>query len=151
VRTAYSAILDRVALAAPHARVDGVMVERYLTGGRETIVGMTLDPSFGPLVMFGLGGIHVEVLRDVAFRVDPISDIDAQEMIRSLRGFRLLEGFRGERPADLAALGDAIQRISQLVGTHHRITELEINPLTVFERGAIAVDARIRVAATRIG
>jgi acyl-CoA synthetase (NDP forming) len=112
---------------------------------------MTLDPSFGPLVMFGLGGIHVEVLRDVAFRVEPISDIDAQEMIRSLRGFRLLEGFRGERPADLAALGDAIQRISQLVGTHHRITELEINPLTVFERGAIAVDARIRVAATRIG
>lgn len=151
VRTACSAILDRVALAAPHARVDGVMVERYLEGGRETIVGMTLDPSFGPLVMFGLGGIHVEVLRDVAFRVEPLSDIDTDEMIRSIRGFRLLEGYRGEPPADLAALADVIQRISQLVGTHHRIAELEINPLTVFEQGAIAVDARIRVAVTRIG
>jgi acetyl coenzyme A synthetase (ADP forming)-like protein len=151
VRTACSAILDRVALAAPHARVDGVMVERYLEGGRETIVGMTLDPSFGPLVMFGLGGIHVEVLRDVAFRVEPLSDIDTDEMIRSIRGFRLLEGYRGEPPADLAALADVIQRISQLVGTHHRIAELEINPLNVFEQGAIAVDARIRVAVTRIG
>jgi acetyltransferase len=124
------------------------MVERYLEGGRETIVGMTLDPNFGPLVMFGLGGIHVEVLRDVAFRVEPVSDVDADEMIRSIRGFRLLEGYRGEPPSDLDALADVIQRISKLVGTHHRIVELEINPLTVFEHGAIAVDARVRVAPT---
>jgi acetyltransferase len=146
VREACAAILDRVPLAAPDARVDGVMVERHLEGGRETIVGMTLDPSFGPLIMFGLGGIHVEVLRDVAFRVEPVSDVDTYEMIRSIRGFRLLEGFRGEPPADLVALADVIQRISQLVGTHPRITELEINPFTVFEHGAVAVDARIRVA-----
>lgn len=148
VREACAAILDRVPLAAPDARVDGVIVERYLEGGRETIVGMTLDPSFGPLVMFGLGGIHVEVLRDVAFRVEPLSDIDADEMIRSIRGFRLLEGYRGEPPADLAALAEVVQRISQLVGTHHRIAELEINPLTIFEHGAVAVDARIRIATT---
>ncbi len=146
VRTAHTALLNHVRAAAPDARVDGVMVERHLEGGRETIVGMTLDPGFGPLIMFGLGGIHVEVLRDVVFRVEPVSDIDAHEMIRSIRGFRLLEGVRGEPPADLAAIAEVIERVSQLVGEHHRITELEINPLTVFERGAVAVDARIRIA-----
>jgi acetyl coenzyme A synthetase (ADP forming)-like protein len=147
VRDAAARILEEVPVRAPGAAIEGVLVESYVAGGRETIVGMTLDPSFGPLIMFGLGGIYVEALHDVAFRIEPISDIDARELIRSIRGYRLLEGVRGEPPADLGAIAEIIQRISQLVGTHHTITELELNPLTVFEHGAIALDARIRVAA----
>ena len=146
VRAAYDALIARVLAAQPDAHVDGVTVERYVRGGRETIIGMTQDSSFGPVLMFGLGGIYVEAVRDVTFRVQPVSDIDAHEMVRSIRGVRLLEGVRGEPPADMAAIEEAIQRVSQLVGTHAEILELDINPFVVFERGGVAVDARMRVA-----
>jgi acetate---CoA ligase (ADP-forming) len=146
VRAAYADMMDRIAREAPAARVDGVQVQRFVTGGRETIVGMSADPSFGSILMFGLGGIHVEALRDVAFRVHPVSDVDAGEMIREIGGFRLLEGLRGEPPADLAAIAEAIERVSQLVGRHEAIAELDVNPLLALPRGCLAVDARIRVA-----
>jgi acetate---CoA ligase (ADP-forming) len=146
VRAAYVDMMDRIAREAPAARVDGVQVQRFVTGGRETIVGMSADPSFGSVLMFGLGGIHVEALRDVAFRVHPVSDVDAAEMIREIGGFRLLEGWRGEPPVDLAALAEAIERVSQLVGRHEAIAELDVNPLLALPRGCLAVDARIRVA-----
>jgi acetyl coenzyme A synthetase (ADP forming)-like protein len=146
VRNAFNVMVTRVREQAPDAQVDGVIVEQFVKGGRETIIGMSQDPSFGPVLMFGLGGIYVEALKDVAFRVQPVSDIDAHEMVRSIRGVKLLEGMRGEAPSDMGAIEDAIQRVSQLVGDNPAITELDINPFVVLERGGIALDARIRIA-----
>jgi acetate---CoA ligase (ADP-forming) len=145
VRRAYDTMMQKVRAAHPDARIDGVVMERFVKGGRETIIGVSHDPSFGPVVMFGLGGIYVEALKDVTFRVQPVSDIDAHEMVRSIRGFKLLQGMRGEAASDLAALEDVIQRVSQLVGDHPGIIEMDINPFVVFESGGVAVDARIRV------
>ena len=146
VERAFDAMLQRVAAKQPDAEIHGVVLEQYVRGGRETIIGMSQDPSFGPVLMFGLGGIYVEALRDVAFRIHPVSDLDAREMIHDIRGIKLLEGVRGEPPADMAAIEQAIQRVSQLVGDYPEIAEFDINPLVVFEQGAIAVDARIRIA-----
>ncbi|NJD10239.1 MAG: CoA-binding protein [Gemmatimonadetes bacterium] len=147
VERAWDGMMARVQARVPGAVIEGVLVEQYVRGGRETIIGMSQDPSFGPVLMFGLGGIYVEALKDVAFRVQPVSDIDAHEMVRAIRGIKLLEGVRGEPPADLAAVAEAIQRISQLVGDYPEIAELDINPFVVFEKGGVAVDARIRIAA----
>jgi acetyltransferase len=147
VRTAFNVMITRVRERAPDAHIDGVIVEQFVTGGRETIIGASQDPSFGPVLMFGLGGIYVEALKDVVFRVQPVSDIDAHEMVRSIRGIRLLEGMRGEPASDMGAIEDAIQRISQLVGDNSAIAEMDINPFLVLESGGIAVDARIRIAA----
>jgi acyl-CoA synthetase (NDP forming) len=146
VRGAYYEIMDRVAVSGvERSRVEGVLVQEMVTGGRETIIGTAFDPSFGPLIMFGLGGIYVEALGDVVFRVNPVTDIDAAEMIRQVKGYKLLEGVRGEKGVDVASLEEAIQRISQLVGDFPQITELDINPLVVFEPGRrpMAVDARV--------
>jgi acetate---CoA ligase (ADP-forming) len=145
VHAAFDALVRRVRAHLPSAHIDGVTIERFLTGGRETIIGASQDPSFGSVIMFGLGGIHVEALRDVTFRIQPVSDIDADEMIRSIRGVTLLEGVRGEAPADLAALRETIQRVSQLVGDHPQLEEMDINPFIIFESGGLVVDARIRV------
>jgi len=127
------------------ATIEGVLVQRMAPAGRETIVGMTRMPRAGPLVMFGLGGVYVEVLRDVVLRLGPLRDTDAHEMIREVKTYRLLEGVRGEPARDLKALVDALLRVSQLSQRHPRITELDINPLLALERGAIAVDARVQV------
>ena len=145
VRAAHDAMLARVRTRQPDARIDGVLVERFVRGGRETIIGVSQDPSFGPVIMFGLGGIYVEALKDVAFRVQPVSDVDAHEMVREIRGIRLLEGMRGEAPADIAAIEETIQRVSQLVGEHPEIIEMDINPFVVLEEGGVVVDARIRI------
>jgi acetate---CoA ligase (ADP-forming) len=145
VARAYDTMLERIRRAQPEARIEGVLVQRFVTGGRETIIGVTQDPSFGPLLMFGLGGVYVEALKDVVFRVQPVSDVDAMEMIRTIRGYRLLGGMRGEAASDLDALAEMIQRVSQLVGEHERIVELDINPFVVLEQGGVAVDARIRI------
>jgi acyl-CoA synthetase (NDP forming) len=125
--------------------VEGVLVQKMVGGGKETIIGMHSDPAFGPLLMFGLGGIYVEALRDVVFRVQPVSDVDAQEMIQCIRGIRLLQGIRGEPPSDVGAIAEVIQRVSQLVGEHPAIRELDINPWVAFPDGGIAVDGRISV------
>lgn len=125
--------------------VEGVLVQKMVSGGRETIVGMHSDPQFGPLLMFGLGGIYVEALGDVVFRVAPVSDVDAHEMVRSVRGAALLAGVRGEAPADLAAVEEVIQRIGQLVDDHDAIRELDVNPWLAFAEGGVAVDGRISV------
>ncbi len=145
VRTAVRSIgrsLDEAGLAGDQR---GWLVERYVAGGKETIVGMSLDPAFGPVLMFGLGGIYVEALADVAFRIQPVTADDARDMIGSLRGRRLLEGVRGEPAADTAALVEVVQRVSQLVGDHHAIAELDINPLLALPQGACAVDGRVRL------
>jgi len=146
VRAAFDRIIERVRAARPAAEVEGVMVEQYVRGGRETIIGLSTDPSFGAVLMFGLGGIYVEALRDVVFRVQPLTDIDAHEMTHQIRGAKLLGGIRGEPPVDREAIADVIQRVSWLVGNHPDIEELDINPFVVFESGGTAVDARIRIA-----
>jgi acetyltransferase len=127
------------------AEVEGVLVQKMVTGGKETIVGMTSDPQFGPVLMFGLGGIYVEALGDVVFRLHPVSDLDAEEMVRSIRGYPLLQGVRGEAHSDTAAVEEVIQRVSQLVGDHDDIQELDVNPWLAFAQGGMAVDGRIQL------
>ncbi len=146
VRESYARIREAAREGAPEAHIEGVLVEEYRRGGRETIIGMATDPRFGPVIMFGLGGIYTEALRDVAFRVYPVPEVDAREMISSIRGRKLLEEGRGGFTADLDALAEVIQRVSQLVGDHHRIAELDINPFLALQDGGVAVDARIRLA-----
>jgi acetyltransferase len=120
-----------------------------VVGGKEVILGMTRDPQFGPLLMFGLGGIYVEVLKDVAFRVAPIGPDEAEAMIREIRSFPLLRGVRGEKTSDLAAIVDALCRLSQLCVDFPEILELDVNPLLVKPEGegAVAIDARLALAA----
>jgi acetyltransferase len=119
-----------------------------VSGGRELIVGMTRDPSVGALLMFGLGGTLVEVLHDVVFRLAPISRLDAADMIRGIRSFRLLEGVRGAPPANLSALEDVLLRVSRLVTDFPEIVELDVNPVLAFADRAIAVDARVMLNST---
>ena len=123
----------------------GVLVEKMLPVGREIILGMSRHPQSGPLLMFGLGGIYTEALRDVAFRLAPIREDVAGDMIGSIRAYKLLDGVRGEPAADKAAIADCLLRLSQLVTDHPRIKELDINPLLVYPRGqgAMVADARI--------
>ena len=129
----------------------GFLVQEYLRGGREVIVGMTHDPKFGPLVMFGLGGIYVETFKDVVFRVPPITDLEAREMIRQIRGSRLLEGVRGEPAVDLEKLAEILERFSQLVEDFPQLAEMDINPLMAFPEAENfrAVDIRVRLAESR--
>jgi acyl-CoA synthetase (NDP forming) len=126
----------------------GFLVQEYVRGGREVIVGMTHDPKFGPLVMFGLGGIYVETFNDVVFRVPPITDLEAREMVRQIRGYRLLEGVRGEPAVDVAGLAEILERFSQLVEDLPQLAEMDINPLMVFPQAKDfrAVDIRVRLA-----
>jgi acetyltransferase len=114
-----------------------------VSGGRETIVGMSRDPAFGPLVMFGLGGVYVEALKDVVFRVAPLSPLDAGDMLRGIRGVAVLDGIRGAAPVAFPALADVLLRVSQLALDHPEIREVDINPLLAFPEGVCAVDARI--------
>jgi acetyltransferase len=129
----------------------GFLIQEYVRGGREVIVGMTHDPKYGPLVMFGLGGIYVETMTDVVFRVPPLTDLEAQEMIRQIRGYNLLRGVRGESPVDLDALAEVLQRFSLLAEDLPEIAEIEINPLLAFPQAADfrAVDARVRLGGER--
>ncbi|HJS42511.1 MAG TPA: acetate--CoA ligase family protein [Gemmatimonadales bacterium] len=146
VAAAGAEMLDAVARALPDGQVRGLLVQRMIIGGRETIVGISRDPAFGPLLMFGLGGIYVEALKDVVFRVAPIQPLDAHDMVRSIRGVALLDGVRGAPPVNFAALTDVLLRVSQLAIDHPEITELDVNPLLAFPDGVKAVDARVLVA-----
>jgi acyl-CoA synthetase (NDP forming) len=123
----------------------GVIVQEMVPGGVEVVVGATLDRIFGPLVLYGSGGILVELLNDVAFRIHPLTDIDAQDMINEVKGTALLRGYRGSSAADETALVDLILRVSALLEICPQIHEMDANPVKVLERGAIVVDARVRV------
>jgi acetyl coenzyme A synthetase (ADP forming)-like protein len=151
-------LADVDAVAAAAARIEerlaragvaheGWLVQRMAAEGHEVIFGVSTDPRFGPLLMFGLGGKYVEVLKDVRFGVTPLSAVEAGEMVRGIRGFALLEGIRGERPADLAVLEETLLRIAQLVTRHPRIKELDVNPFIAAPEpsGCRALDVRIRV------
>ncbi|MCG3135342.1 MAG: Protein lysine acetyltransferase Pat [Planctomycetes bacterium] len=150
---AFDALLHRARAAKPDAVIEGVVVQRMARGGHEMIVGMTTDPSFGPLLMAGFGGIHVEVLRDVAFRVHPVTDRDAAEMVQSLRGSPLLAGVRGAAPACTEAYVEALLRVDRLVHDFVGIRELDVNPFLVAETAAecMGLDARIRIDPSAFG
>lgn len=146
VAEAYEGILAAVRNAAPEARLQGVSVQPMARQGTEVIVGLTHDPQFGPVLMFGLGGIFVEVLKDVAFRIVPLTPRDARQMIRDIKGFPVLEGFRGQEPADLEALEKILLGVSQFAEAHPEVRELDLNPVFAYSDGAVAVDARVILA-----
>jgi acetyltransferase len=145
VRDAFDLMVYRAQKYQPNAQIWGCLVQEQVRGGKEVITGVNRDPQFGPLVMFGLGGIYVEVLKDVSFRIAPFDRTEAAAMIREIRSFGLLRGVRGEPPADLDATAEALLRLSQLVTDFPEVVEMDINPLMVFEkgRGVMGVDMRL--------
>jgi acetyltransferase len=153
VALAFGQIVANARRFMPQAQIHGVLVQAMVTGAREVILGLSRDPHFGPLLMFGLGGIYVEVLKDVAFRIAPIGPDDAREMIGEIRTAGLLKGARGEPPADVDAIVDGLLRLSQLVTDFPEIHELDINPLMVRPagQGAVAIDARIGLGPLEVG
>ncbi len=140
-------------VTAVAADAQGALVQEMIPGGQEVLVGMTEDPNFGPLIGFGLGGVFVEVLRDVAFRLTPLTDVDAAEMVRSIKGFRLLEGYRTTPPCDVDAAEEVLLRVSALAEALPEIREMDLNPVKLLDpgQGARVVDARIRVQAVEPG
>ncbi|MBN1946691.1 MAG: acetate--CoA ligase family protein [Bradymonadales bacterium] len=149
VRDAYDLMMLRIRRRRPGARVEGVYIEQQASAGREVILGMTRDPQFGPMLMFGLGGIFVEALKDVSFYLAPITSEEALQMLRSTRSYALLEGLRGQTAVDLESIAVCLQRLSQLVTDFPQIKELDINPLIVGELGSepIVADARMSLSA----
>jgi acetyl-CoA synthetase (ADP-forming) len=143
VKKAYDQILKKVKKQYPEAALHGVSVQRMVRPGTEVIIGTTKDPQFGPVIMFGLGGIFVELLKDVSFRVIPVKRKDAQEMIQEIKGYPLLQGYRGKEPASLTALVEVILKISKFVEQNSQIKELDLNPIFAYQDKAVAVDARI--------
>lgn len=143
VEAAYARIQAATEAAAGPAAFGGVSVQPMAAPGTEVIMGMTQDPQFGPVLMFGLGGVLVEVLKDVAFRIVPLEPHDAAEMVREIKGFPVLEGYRGADPADLAALESILLALSQFAADHPEVQELDLNPILARTDGATAVDARI--------
>lgn len=149
VAQAFEQIVASSRAAVPAADIKGVLVQEMISGGKEIILGMTRDPQFGPMIMFGLGGIYVEILKDVAFSIAPVSAHDAQRMISKIRAAKLLTGVRGEEPSDTDAIVDAIMRLSQLVTDFPALKEADLNPIKVFPKGngLVAVDARFVIDA----
>src|SRR2546425_10359119 len=143
VGEAFDEILKNVKATSPGARIEGVLLQNYVTGGTETIIGIHRDPKFGPLLMFGLGGVYVEAYRDVSFRLAPIRELGARNMIQQIRGGKILEGFRGQPPREMEAISERIERLSQLSMDLEEVQELDVNPLLAFEKGCKAVDARV--------
>ena len=146
VRDAFELMVYRAQRYVPEARIWGCLVQEMApAGGLEVLVGMNRDPQFGPLITFGLGGIYVETLRDVTFRVSPLARQEAEEMIDQVRAHALLDGVRGQPPMDKIAIVDALLRISQLVQDFPEIIEMDINPLMVYHQGegALALDMRL--------
>jgi 4-hydroxybutyryl-CoA synthetase (ADP-forming) len=145
VKNAYTTILSNVKNYNPNAKIEGVLVQEMVTNSKELILGAKQDKLFGPLLMFGLGGIYVEILKDVNFRLAPISESEALEMIESIKTISLLKGARGEKSSDIASVVDCLLRLSQLLVDFPEIEEFDINPLLVLEegRGSRVVDVRI--------
>mgnify|MGYP001119615796 CR=1 FL=1 len=141
----YEAIIRNCRQYAPNANIRGVEIAKMVPDGVETIVGITTDPSFVKVMMFGLGGIYVEVLKDVAFRVAPVSKREIAKMMREIHSYSLLTGVRGESRKDINSVIDAIYRIGILADKFPGISELDINPLVVYEKGAKVLDARISI------
>ena len=145
VKEGFTNIVNNAKKYKADASVLGVLVQEMAPSSTEVIVGMTKDPTWGPALMFGLGGIFVEVLKDVSFRVAPITERDANEMVREIKAFKILEGIRGQPPADIDAIVDILIKISKLVMENPKIDEIDLNPVFVYGDGAKAVDTRILI------
>jgi acetyl-CoA synthetase (ADP-forming) len=145
VRAAYMDMMESVSKKVPDASLEGVQLQKMLSEGREVIIGMICDPTFGLMLMFGLGGIYVEILKDVRFAIAPVNENEAREMITGIKTYPLLAGIRGTKPSDINAIIDVILRVSKLVCDFPEIEEFEINPMMVFEKGkgTLAVDMRL--------
>lgn len=143
VGKAYDDIMKTIRQNCPEARVQGVVVQKMARPGIEVVIGMSQDAQFGPVLMFGLGGVLVEVLKDVSFRIVPLSKRDATEMIREIKGYPLLEGYRGGEAVDISCLEESLLKVSRFVEKTPEIKELDLNPVFAYRDGAIAVDARV--------
>jgi len=141
--SAYQEIISKAKKYNKKAKISGVIVYPMVPQGTEIIIGMMQDPHFGPVIMFGLGGIFVEVLKDISFRILPIEARDAEEMIAEIKGYKILKGIRGEAPKDIQAIKDLLLKISQLSQENPEISEIDLNPVFVFEKGLQVVDARM--------
>ena len=151
VGNAYSEIMSSIRQRFPKARIQGVSVQKMARPGIEVIIGMSKDAQFGPVLMFGLGGILVEMLKDVSFRIVPVTRKDAGEMIKEIKGYPLLQGYRGQEPADIPSLERLIVKVSEFVEQNPEIKELDLNPVFAYKDGAVAVDARIILEASAEG
>ncbi len=143
VGEAYDDIWRAVRQKHPRAVVHGISVQKMARPGIEVITGMSKDAQFGPVLMFGLGGIFVEVLKDVSFRIVPLTKKDAREMIREIKGYTLLRGYRGQEPVDMRNLEDLLLKVSRFVEQSPEIKEIDLNPIFAYSNGAVAVDARL--------
>jgi len=143
VENAFDTIMESCKAAVPTAKIEGISVQPMGKPGTEVIIGVIKDPSFGPVIMFGLGGVFVEVLKDVAFRIIPIEESDAEDMINEIKGKKLLEGYRGQEPADVAYLQQMLLKLSDFVNETPEIKEIDMNPVFAYKEGAVVVDARI--------
>ena len=142
-KMAYQEIMYRVKKYKEEAKIIGVIACKIIPQSTEIIIGMMKDPSFGPVIMFGLGGIFVEVLKDVSFRIIPLEERDAQEMIAEIKGYKILKGVRGEAPKDIEAIKNLLMKVSQLTMENPEIKEIDLNPVFVFEKGLQVVDAKM--------
>jgi acyl-CoA synthetase (NDP forming) len=143
VEKAHDEIMASCSAYAPGAKIEGVSVQPMARKGTEVIIGMTRDDSFGPVIMFGLGGILVEILKDVAFRIVPLEQKDAEEMISEIKGKKLLEGYRGLEPVNVACLQQMLLKLSDFVHATPGIEEIDMNPVVAYRNDAVVVDARI--------
>jgi acetyltransferase len=143
VEKAYGELLAKVKESFPQARIDGVLVNKMAPAGQEVIIGMNRDPQFGPIILFGLGGVLVEIFRDVALRHPPLSREDALEMIQQIKGYPVLAGYRGQQPVDMDALADCLLAVSQLAEENPQIVEIDLNPVFAYPQSALVADARI--------
>jgi acetyltransferase len=145
-------MIQQVLQHKPEARIKGIQISKMILSGEEVILGIKRDPSFGPVIMFGLGGVYVEVFKDVSFRVAPIDEIIADSMIKQIRSYKILDGIRGKVPRDIAAIRECLMRLSQLALECPQIKELDINPLIVLEetKGCFVADARIMLDASPV-
>jgi acyl-CoA synthetase (NDP forming) len=143
VSSTYDEMTSQVRTKEPSATIEGISVQSMARPGVEVIIGMSKDPQFGPVLMFGLGGVLVEVLEDVSFRIVPLVKRDAQEMIKEIKGHPLLEGYRGQEPANIEMLEETLLKLSDLAQSHSEIKEIDLNPIFAYKDGLTAVDARI--------
>jgi len=135
IKTAFKTIVKNAKKYDKKAEIKGVLIVEMVKGGKELIIGSKLEPGFGPVIMLGMGGIYVEVLKDVTFKLAPVTDKESDDMIASIKTQKLLQGVRGEKPSDIAKLSECIQRLSQLVSDFKEIKELDMNPVLVMEKG----------------
>jgi acetate---CoA ligase (ADP-forming) subunit beta len=143
VKEAYEQILVSVKAKYPQAVIDGISIQKMARPATEVVIGMTKDTQFGPVIMFGLGGILVEILKDVSFRIVPLEKEDARSMIKEIKGYRLLEGYRGTEAANVSVLEDLLLKISKFAENNPAVKEIDLNPLMAYKDSAVAVDARV--------